>query len=83
MTLREIEDKQFEVSMYIADKFRDIQMQANSLKSVEDEVKVKSTITKIVDFCEEVRRGYAELESLSMEDPVEETDNNNGFGSFF
>lgn len=85
MTIKELEDKKFETSMYIADKFRDIQMQANSLKAVEDEEKVKITITKIVDFCEEVRRGYSELESLNMEDPVDDTDEDedNGFKSFF
>lgn len=86
MTIKEQEDQIFETQMYIADKFRDIQMQANSLKAVEDEDKVKITLTKIVDFCEEIRRGYNTLEELKFVDPVEENNDDeeyNGFNSFF
>ena len=82
MTVRELEDKIFETQMYISDKFRDIQMQAQSLKSVEDEAKVQITLTKIIDFVEEVRRGYDTLNALHHEEPEEPDPEENGM-SFF
>lgn len=83
MTVQQIEDEKFEVRMFIADKFRDIQMQSNSLKNVEDVSKVHQTLTKIVDFVEEVRRSYSRLETLDMEEPEEENDDEfNAFDSF-
>ncbi len=83
MTVQQIENEKFEVKMFIADKFRDIQMQSNSLKNVEDTSKVHQTLTKIVDFVEEVRRSYSRLETLDMEEPEEENnDEFNAFGGF-
>lgn len=75
MTRTEYEEKEYELKMYIADKFRDIQMQANSLKNVEDATKVKLTLVKISDFIQEIQRGYGSLESLYHEDITEEQDN--------
>jgi hypothetical protein len=72
MTQRELDDKMYEMRSFIADKFRDIQMQSQSLKNVEDEVKVLQTLTKINDFTDEIRRGYGELDALYHEDVDEE-----------
>ena len=83
MTEGQIEDKIYETKMYISDKFRDIQMQAQSLKNVEDEEKVKQTLTKIRDFVDEVFRGYGTLEELDHEIPEEESsDDDNGFFNY-
>ena len=83
MTLKEIENAQFETRMFIADKFRDIQMQANSLKNVEDQSKALLTLTKITDFVEEIRRGYSNLDTLDREEPEEvPNDGYDAFGSF-
>ena len=74
MTRREYDDKEYEIKSYIADKFKDIQMQALSLKNVEDETKVRQAFVKINDFIDEARRSYGDLEALSHEDVVEETE---------
>lgn len=79
MTQTEYEDKEYELKMYISDKFRDIQMQANSLKNVEDITKTKQTLTKISDFIQEIHRGYSSLESLYHEDITDEQDDNDDF----
>lgn len=74
MTQVQLDDKIDETKMYIADKFRDITMQADALKTKtpEDEEKVKQILTKISDFIEEIYRGYGTLEGLSREDVEEE-----------
>ncbi len=74
LSRREYDDKEYELKSYIADKFKDIQMQANSLKNVEDEVKVRQAFIKINDFIDEARRSYGDLEELSHEDVIEEED---------
>jgi len=77
MTLQELETKTYELKSYIADKFRDIQMQANSLKNVEDEDKVLITLAKLTDFITEIRRGYSNIALLyqeEIEEEIEETD---------
>lgn len=77
MTAHELEAKTYELKSYIADKFRDIQMQANSLKNVEDEGKVLITLAKLTDFITEIRRGYSDIALLyqeEIEEEIEETD---------
>lgn len=87
MTQAQLDDKINETKMYIADQFRNITMQADALKTktVEDEVKVKQTFTKISDFIEEALRGYGTLEELEHEfvddDPPDHNDDN-GFFSY-
>lgn len=71
MTQKEIDTKVFELRMYIADKFRDIQMQSQSLKNVEDEVRVKQTLVKISDFVNEIQSAYRELSDLQHEEADE------------
>lgn len=71
MTQKEIDTKIFEMRMYIADKFRDIQMQSQSLKNVEDEVRVKQTLVKISDFVNEIQSAYRELSDLQCEEADE------------
>jgi len=77
----ELDEKIYEVKSFIADKFRDIQMQSQSLKYVESEVKVKQALIKIQDAIADIRRGYDELEKLALitpdQDEPEETDDNN------
>ena len=71
-----LEDKKFELKNYIADKFRDLQLQSQSLKIVEDEVKNLQTLSKMVDFINEVRRSYGELSNLEYEEEhLEENEN--------
>lgn len=82
MTISQIEDKMFELRSYIADKFRDIQMQSQALKNVEDEAKNRITLTKINDFVEEILRGYGELEALYHEEPDEETPDDNEYSKW-
>ena len=74
MSRRDYDDKEYELKSHIADKFKDIQMQANSLKNVEDETKVRQTFIKINDFIDEARRAYGDLEALAHEDVIEEED---------
>lgn len=71
MTLQEIEDRDYELRSFIADKFKDIQMQSNALKNPEDEDKNKTTLIKICDAVEDIRRSYGQLLELSMEIPEE------------
>lgn len=85
MTQREIDDKVYELKMYIADKFRDIQMQSQALKNVEDETKTLQTCLKISDFVTEIQRAYGSLEELAHEEPEEEPEDetfDNEFGSY-
>lgn len=71
MTQREIDNKVFELRMYISDKFRDIQMQSQALKNVEDEVKNKQTLVKITDFVNEIQSAYGSLADLMHEEAEE------------
>lgn len=82
MKRTEYEEKEHELIMYIADKFRDIQMQANALKNVEDEVKVRQTLVKISDFVEEIYKGYSSLEDLHHEDVDDSVDNEDDYDAF-
>jgi hypothetical protein len=80
----DLDEKIYEVKSFIADKFKDIQMQSRSLKNVESEVKVKQTLIKIQDAITDIRRGYDELEKLTLitpdqNEPEETDDNNLGF----
>lgn len=84
MKQSELDEKIYEVKSFIADKFKDIQMQSRSLKNVESEVKVKQTLIKIQDAITDIRRGYDELENLTLiipdqNEPEETDDNNLGF----
>lgn len=81
MTQREIDAKVYEMKSYIADKFRDIQMQAQTLKNVEDETKALNTLTKISDFTGEIRRAYGSLEDMSHEDIEEEPEEDNSYNN--
>lgn len=72
MTQKEIDDKTYELRMYISDKFRDIQMQSQALKNVEDETKNLQTCVKISDFVAEIQKAYGSLEELAHEEPEEE-----------
>ena len=82
MKRTEYEEKEHELIMYIADKFRDIQMQANALKNVEDEVKVRQTLVKISDFVEEIYKGYNSLEDLHHEDVDDSVNEEDGYDAF-
>lgn len=72
MTQSQIDGKIYEMKVYIADKFRDIQMQSQTLKNVEDETKVLQALAKISDFSEEIKRGYYALTELENEEVTEE-----------
>ena len=86
MTERELETKIYDMKSFIADKFKDIQMQAQSLKNPdEDQMKILSILTKISDDISDIKRGYSDLEELNVTVPEpEETEGGNGaFGSYF
>lgn len=72
MTQQKLDSKIYDTKVYIADKFRDIQLQASALKNVEDENKVKQTLTKITDFAADIFRAYGTLEELFREEPETE-----------
>lgn len=74
MTQQELDSKIYDTKVYIADKFRDIQSQASALKNVEDESKVKQTLTKITDFAADIFRAYGTLEELFHEEPEMENE---------
>jgi len=67
----ELDEKIYEVKSFIADKFKDIQMQSQSLKYVESEVKVKQTLIKIQYAIADIHRGYDELEKLTLRNESE------------
>lgn len=85
MTQAQIDDKIYETKMYIADQIHNIVLQAEYLKmkTAEDEIKVKQTLTKITDFAEEIVRGFGTLEELSREFADEETCDDNDSNGFF
>lgn len=83
MTQQEIDDKVFELRMYISDKFRDIQMQSNSLKNVEDEVRNKQTLVKIDDFINDIRTAYSNLSDLQCEEAEEPEENDDDYCKLF
>ena len=72
MTLRELEQRDYELRSFIADKIKDIQMQGNSMKNPEDKMRNLQTLTRITDCISDIKRTYAELEQLDGESPDEE-----------
>ena len=74
MTKHQLESKIYDTKSYIADKFRDIQGQANTLKNVEDETKVLQALAKISDFTADIQRGYGTLNALLLEEPEDDED---------
>lgn len=76
MTQKELDIKIYEIKSFVSDKFRDIQMQSQALKNVEDETKIMQTLTKISDFITEIKRGYDTFNSLIREDVEEEEEDN-------
>ena len=82
MTQRELEQKDYELRSFIADKIKDIQMQGNSMKNPEDKTRNLQTLTRIADCISDIKRTYVELERLDGEDPEEDEQNellNNNF----
>ncbi len=72
MTRRELEMKDYELRSFIAEKFKDIQMQAQSLKNVEDRDKALRAFAAIDEFIGDAKRTYVELEYLQDETPEDE-----------
>lgn len=83
MTQREIERKKEEYVSVLADKTKDIQMQAQSIKNPEDESKNTQIFMKIKDAIDDMTRAYNELRNLDSEFVEEEQsyDALEGFGS--
>ena len=83
MTQREIERKKEEYVSVLADKTKDIQMQAKSIKNPEDESKNTQIFMKIKDAIDDMTRAYNELRNLDSEIVEEEQsyDTLEGFGS--
>lgn len=72
MTQREIERKKEEYVSVLADKTKDIQMQAQSIKNPEDESKNTQIFMKIKDAIDDMTRAYNELRNLDSEIVEEE-----------
>ena len=72
MTREEIEEGIFKYRYYIADRIKDIQIFANSMKNVEDIPKNKQTLLKISDAIADIRNSYGELEELLYTEPDDE-----------
>lgn len=71
MTKKEIDDKIYEFSSFIMDKFKDIQTQANSLKNV-DRTKNNIAFAKITDYIADIRNAFDKLDELESETPEPE-----------
>ncbi len=72
MTQRQKEEKIYEMNAYIADQFRSIQGQGNSLKNPEDRGKNALAMLKIKDFIDSVNRAYDTIDRIELEDVEEE-----------
>lgn len=80
MTQKQIDEKKYNYSTFVLDKFKDIQTQANTLKNV-DRPKNEVAFAKITDFISDIRNALDKLEELDCEEPEPEEDT--GGMSFF
>lgn len=76
MTQREIETELYEVKARIMDTFKDIQSNANALKTPDDRARIRPIFTKIKDYMDDVNRWLDEMDRLEMETPEEENQDN-------
>lgn len=74
MTQRDIELQIESKRYYIADKFKDIQMNANTLKYAENQASNYRAFVKITDAIDEVKKAYEEISELEVTSPEEEED---------
>ncbi len=74
MTQKQLDNKIYELKSFAADKFKDIQMQAASLKNPEDQMKVNQTMTKITDDIADIRKAFGDIKTLESEVPEDEDD---------
>ena len=72
MTKREIELKIEAWKYHIADKFKDIQVNANALKYAENQGKNNQLLMKITDAIDDIKRSYGEIATLEITTPDEE-----------
>lgn len=74
MTRREIERTVEEYNYLIADKFKDLQLQANTLKYAEDRGKNAQTFLKIRDIIDEVNKAYEAIDDVEATVPDDDED---------
>lgn len=72
MTKQELETKNFEYRDSIATAFKDIQMQANTLKNPDDDIRTNQILARIMDSIADIQRAYSNLRLLEGEKPDEE-----------
>lgn len=73
MTQKQIDEKKYNYSTFVLDKFKDIQVQANTLKNV-DRPKNEVAFAKITDYIADIRSAFDKLEELDREEPDIEED---------
>lgn len=74
MTQKQLDNKIYELKSFVADKFKDIQMQSASLKNPEDQMKSNQTMTKITDDIADIRKAFGDIKVLESEVPEEDED---------
>ena len=83
MTQAEKDMQEYELAVNIMNAFKDIQTNANTLKTHEDRAKITTTFTKIKDYMDDVMRWFDDLDRLSMVAVDEEDEGSKDSYSYF